>query len=1093
MGKHKIIKSAAAVALTASVVATAAPGASAASYKTNAKDQLVHTSTGKLVKGWKVFGGKLYKNGKLAPAKKYKIIGTGAAQKLFYGPTLKKGYKTASSKTLLFKDGKLADGWKQAGKGERLYKNGKLDKGYTVYTNVEGDKFLYQNGYLKKGQKTANRGGETLLFVDGKLAKGYVLHEASKTLFNNGKVAEGLVKYPETDGKFYNDGKLANGEINGAEYKDGVLVAKDIASVKAINGTTVEVTFKEAQKADDVKAADYKIEGLEVKNAAVKQTDSKVVVLTTSAQEAAKEYTLVYKEADTKTFTGVSAVIPTAVKITKGSQQGVIGKEVTVEAQVTVAEGQSKAGIPVTIVVDSNKDTNGNTSDNIAKDYKVEVYTDENGVAKYSYTQYASNSEDTVTAYPTGDASVKSLAGKVYWGQTARLALTEVTAGNELANGSSKVYKVSSVENANGYINIAFKENVDVTPDKLVRNVKVTDATTPTEVTDAKVNGEKGAYPFQVTTGGVQYTQVKLDNNGEATFTLTGADAAVTPIVFADDGKYTFNVAGESTSYTGDNKYANTKLQAEAATVKFAAQATQQLAVEALGTANAADHKGANSVGGRDYKVTVKGTDGKLAPKGTKVQVTFKKDDVPAPNNVKLYGYEENGDLTAPKASNEILTLEVDAKGEVKFRVSGELNDFAKPTVFIDNSAPAGLDTKDLQTTAETTYFVKPVVNKAVLSVDDLDKKVLADKPATFTYTSLDQNGFPYATATNYVTTFEVAAKFADVTVSSAKGTGLAATDSTTGFVVKAGTTRTFTLTSAGTDAAIEVTTNGQPADVTVKASASQSSLPELNESVSFVSTGLAVPQSVLDAIIAAGKTGNVEDVKEALKNVDQYKALTAAQKDTAAANIFKEAKDNGTITSNKVLELIKEAPAAAALAKAKTDAKAELDTLAATKTPADYTVGTPAITQKVTAGKTAIDAATSTAAVTTVKNDAVSAINDVKSDQVLANEAAAAAKPAFTAANPATAPAPIIEKLANHSNTATYAYTVDNLDADTSTVFNAQINTGNVEITRPAISETKDGKFELTVTSTVGAKTATKVFDVVVPKALGPTVITAK
>ncbi|MGN5455270.1 MAG: hypothetical protein ACI4XN_04725, partial [Candidatus Kurthia intestinigallinarum] len=92
MGKHKIIKSAAAVALTASVVATAAaPGASAASYKTNAKDQLVHTSTGKLVKGWKVFGGKLYKNGKLAPAKKYKIIGTGAAQKLFYGPTLKKG------------------------------------------------------------------------------------------------------------------------------------------------------------------------------------------------------------------------------------------------------------------------------------------------------------------------------------------------------------------------------------------------------------------------------------------------------------------------------------------------------------------------------------------------------------------------------------------------------------------------------------------------------------------------------------------------------------------------------------------------------------------------------------------------------------------------------------------------------------------------------------------------------------------------------------------------------------------------------------------------------------------------------------------
>ena len=910
MGKHKIVKSAAAVALTASVVATAvAPGASAASYKTNSKDQLVYTKSGKLVKGWKVFGGKLYKNGKLAPAKKYKIIGTGAAQKLFYGPTLKKGYKTANSKTLLFKDGKLADGWKQAGKNERLYKNGKLDKGYTVYTNVEGDKFLYQNGYLKKGQKTATRGGETLLFVDGKLAKGYVLHEASKTLFNNGKVAEGLVKYPEKDGKFYNNGKLANGEINGAEYKDGVLVAKDIASVKAINGTTVEVTFKEAQKADDVKAADYKIEGLEVKNAAVKQTDSKVVVLTTSAQEAAKEYTLVYKEADTKTFTGVSAVIPTGIALTKASQQGVIGKEVTVEAQVKVAEGQAKAGIPVTIVVDSNKDTNNGGSNNVASDKKVEVYTDENGVAKYSYTQYASPSEDTVTAYPTGDASVKSVAGIVYWGQSTRLALTEVTEGNTLANGAKKVYKVSSPENANGYINIAFKENINVTPDKLVRDVKVTDAAGQVL---AIQGAQQGDYPYQVTTGGVQYTQVKLNANGETTFTLTGNDAAVTPIVFAD-GKYT---DGQS-KYTGDAKYQETELQAQAPTVTFAAQATQVITVDAKGTVNAAAAKSlvvnddvAANLGGRDYTVTVKGTDGKLAPKGTKVLVGFKKGDVKG--DVKVFGYNEKGEVVNPTPStvttdgaiSTVKEFEVDAKGQVTFRVAGEKDAFAKPTVFINNGDKSGavdnkLDDKDTQTTAETTYFLASKVADAKLEVNDLDKKVNAGETAVFTYSALDQNGFVYALDNDTKATFEVTAKFSDVEVT---------VEGQTAKTVKAGQTVAFDGIALDANGQAKLSVKAtSPADVTVNASATKV-LPNKSESISFVGTTIAIPTTTVEAVNVAAKAGDADAVKEALKSVDEFANLSPVEQDEAAANIIKAVKENGSVTSTKIKEILKAA-----------------------------------------------------------------------------------------------------------------------------------------------------------------------------------------
>ncbi|MFD2867770.1 hypothetical protein ACFSY7_04515 [Kurthia populi] len=880
MGKHKIIKSAAAVALTASVVATAAPGASAASYKTNAKDQLVHTSTGKLVKGWKVFGGKLYKNGKLAPAKKYKIIGTGAAQKLFYGPTLKKGYKTASSKTLLFKDGKLADGWKQAGKGERLYKNGKLDKGYTVYTNVEGDKFLYQNGKLKKGQKTANRGGETLLFVDGKLAKGYVLHEASKTLFNNGKVAEGLVKYPETDGKFYNDGKLANGEINGAEYKDGVLVAKDIASVKAINGTTVEVTFKEAQKADDVKAADYKIEGLEVKNAAVKQTDSKVVVLTTSAQEAAKEYTLVYKEADTKTFTGVSAVIPTGIALTKASQQGVIGKEVTVEAQVKVAEGQSKAGIPVTIVVDSNKDSNGGSSENnIAKDYKVEVYTDENGVAKYSYTQYASNSEDTVYAYPTGDASVKSVAGKVYWGQEARLSLEQVTTGSTFANDSKVVYKVKTTEDVSA-VYVAYKENVDVTPEKVVSGV---------QVVDTNVTSDSSKYPSQLTTGAVKFVKVLVNAKGEATFTLQGTEASVTPIVFVD--------GTDGNLKDGLKKLGATELQATTSAITFTKSFSNQFAVVGEKSANAATIKAGTVVenktagtdfGGRDFTVTVTDKDGNLAKAGTVVNVGFKDGDFSTEAGKAIYAQNIKGEFVKVTKANAqtagTFQATVGKDGKATFRIIGEKDAFAKPTVFFDNgqgnATKAGqLDDTDLQTTvAEYTYFGTAEVTNASLKTNAaVNGKVSTDATAKFTYQALDQNDKPYTTnPAQYTATFQVTATDTDVTV---VGKG----------EVKAGQTRSFQVTATTASEAVLEITSVKAGTVEVQASASQSSLPNQTAKVEFTKALTAQEQAVAtinalngQATLAVYNAAGIIGVTSTnLANVQGAVQLAKAQKGT--------------------------------------------------------------------------------------------------------------------------------------------------------------------------------------------------------------------
>lgn len=175
---------------------------------------------------------------------------------------------------------------------------------------------------------------------------------------------------------------------------------------KAINTTTVEVTFGEEQA--DVKASDFAIEGLEIKNAAVKQTNNKVVVLTTATQEGNKEYTLTYKGDKVGTFAGISAVVPTSVKISQDTNSFTVGKEYTFKADI----GQKVAGVPVTFNVDASGSLN--------KDHVVEVYTNADGIAEYSYTQY-NGGVDTVSVYPTGAPAVRDVA-KAYWGKSKSIS-----------------------------------------------------------------------------------------------------------------------------------------------------------------------------------------------------------------------------------------------------------------------------------------------------------------------------------------------------------------------------------------------------------------------------------------------------------------------------------------------------------------------------------------------------------------------------------------------------------------------------------------------------------------------------------------------
>ncbi|WP_040375189.1 hypothetical protein, partial [Peribacillus psychrosaccharolyticus] len=600
-----------------------------------------------------------------------------------------------------------------------------------------------------------------------------------------------------------------------AAYKNNAKagITDEVSSITALNATTVEVTYKKA--VENVNALKYSIEGLTISSAVVKQTDSKTVVLTTSTQEGAKEYTIKSGAIKVGTFKGVSAVIPTAIKVTTPSIQGTIGKEVTVKATVTVPEGQSKAGIPVTVNVPASVSggLNGALTD--------EVYTDVNGQVTYSYTRYSAV-DDNVIVYATGNRSVYSTA-TVYF--TKSLAVQEITAGNDLANDTKKSYKVTGKANSTYYI--AIKENLDVTPDKIT-DIKVFDAATRDFIT-----------PYETTTGGHKVATVTTDKDGEGTFTIYGASLSATPIVYLPSNIST------------TTEYSSADLQAVAPTVKFSLVNVLGLKVVAEGVTNAAPIKSnaslaynATSIGGRTYTVTVTDKDGKLAPEGTKAYVAFE------PGNIKgsvLFSTGQSNFTTVGAGDEKALVVGKD--GKVTFRVAGSGTDtFVKPTVFLNTSGTTvSLDKADVQTVAEVTYFTAANVKNAVLSVtNDAGAAITstnADTDATITYQSLDQNGFPYAASTEYDVTFDVTSTFGNVVVvKNADGTILQERQNL-------GNTKTYSTKADANGKAIIKVNASSPGTVSVNVSGANGILPVKAATIQFIGQA-----STLDRINAATK-----------------------------------------------------------------------------------------------------------------------------------------------------------------------------------------------------------------------------------------------
>lgn len=451
--------------------------------------------------------------------------------------------------------------------------------------------------------------------------------------------------------------------------EDGKIVIKgedetdlSVESIVAINNTTVEVDFKE--EIDDIEALNFTIEGLKVSNAAVKQTDKTVAVLTTDKQDVIK-YTV--KEGDTVlgTFTGVSAVTPTGIKSQAYSVQSAVGKEVTLKANVTVPEGQSAAGIKVTFNVDAN-----DSDDNLNEDKVVEVVTDANGVASYTYTQYAAGI-DTVAVYPTGAPDFRDIS-TVYWGKTQILTVTEKEEGN-VSNQDAKVYNVKLVHPTTGEplrgveLGVTFAENVDTT-------ALGTDAVATDPLTNESV------VPYQSSTG-ERILEIKTNVNGEASFTVTGKNTKATPVVFLDERGVGAANALDGTGLRGDadGRWDARELQAVAPVANFVGvQQDYKIAFDITSPTEAVTNQA------KEYKFQVFKADGTTPWAGGTVYVGFDElqDNVLTTNTTATI--LANNKVEEVVSGGTVARIELDSQGKGSFDVVGGLNVTATPTAWVN-------------------------------------------------------------------------------------------------------------------------------------------------------------------------------------------------------------------------------------------------------------------------------------------------------------------------------------------------------------------------------------------------------------------------
>ena len=255
--------------------------------------------------------------------------------------------------------------------------------------------------------------------------------------------------------------------------------------------------------------------------------------------------------------------------------------------------------------------------------------------------------------------------------------------GNELINGSAKTFSVTLVNPVSqkpiegAALNITFAENLE-TDYKPQNNVWVTNG-----------NGDS-VIPFQSDDGHEAVIKIYTDKNGRATFTITGSNATVTPIVFLDGSNQEWDTKGGIKIETQDGRFDEKfEYYAKAEPVTFSitpynitvtGQRTNYAAVAEV------DENGLTTEhNGRKYKIKVTKPDGSPYAGGIVNVGIYELLDRKLENNLTDAYFAEFTD-----ESGHYLTqgqVKLDSKGEATVVLASTyVNDSAEPIVWIDQN-----------------------------------------------------------------------------------------------------------------------------------------------------------------------------------------------------------------------------------------------------------------------------------------------------------------------------------------------------------------------------------------------------------------------
>jgi hypothetical protein len=283
---------------------------------------------------------------------------------------------------------------------------------------------------------------------------------------------------------------------------------------------------------------------------------------------------------------------PTAITTTPVNAQETVGATHTQKATVTCSGGTPSANAAVTFAVQA-------PTNSLNSNLTLTAVTDASGNASVTWTR-SNPDTDSVSVFPTAQPNIRATA-TIFWVTTPVLSCSPTTSQTNL-NNNGRIFTVTLKNPKTGVVANGFEISIGV--QAAVTKGTATITTTESGTRNADLGTNADANP------GIQLAHQTTDANGNVTFTVSGANSTITPMIWVED-KNTFGGDGENTANdaTGAGtanvpKADTSEFQAVCGTTTFAAvnavtltvspttAATQSRGAQRAFTVSAADASG---------------------------------------------------------------------------------------------------------------------------------------------------------------------------------------------------------------------------------------------------------------------------------------------------------------------------------------------------------------------------------------------------------------------------------------------------------------------------------------------------------------------